>query len=105
MARGRQITERDLELLCFLTRYGVATAEQVRREFFGGSVKAAYMRLRVLQERGMVRGERVFYEMPGVYRVTEQGARLAGVGLPPPDHGRVRRHHQRCRIAHVQLCH
>src|SRR5215203_4747864 len=32
----------------------------------------------------MVRGERVFYEMPGVYRVTERGARLAGVGLPPP---------------------
>jgi hypothetical protein len=93
VARGHQITERDLKILCFLTRYGAATAEQVRREFFCGSVKAAYRRLRALQGRGMVRGERVFYEMPGVYRVTERGARLAGVGLPPPRRDLPRLHH------------
>lgn len=109
------MTERDLEILGFLTRYGAATAEQVRREFFHGtrelergtedqtdeearprnvgSVKAAYRRLRALQERGMVRGERVFYGAPGVYRVTEQGAHLAGVDLPPPRRDLPRLHH------------
>jgi len=112
VARRYRITERDLDILEFLTRYGAATAEQIRREFFrgaadqeyeggaaaggsdaGGSVKAAYRRLRALQERGMVRGERVFYAAPGVFRVTEQGARLAGVDLPPPRRDLPRLHH------------
>lgn len=84
MARQWRITDRDLEILEFLTRYGAAVAEQVRREFFGDSIKAAYRRLRALEERGVVSGERIFYRMPAVYRVTEPGARLAEVDLPPP---------------------
>ncbi|PLS87265.1 MAG: hypothetical protein CYG60_02895, partial [Actinobacteria bacterium] len=95
MAVGRawRITDRDLHILEFLTRYGAATAEQVRREFFAESVKAAYRRLRALEERGLVRGERIFYRMPQVYRATEQGARLAEVDLPPPRYDLSRLHH------------
>jgi hypothetical protein len=91
--RQWRITERDLDVLEFLTRYGAATAEQVRREFFGDSIKAAYRRLKSLEERGMIKGERVFYKMPGVYRVTEPGARLAQVDLPPPRRDLARLHH------------
>lgn len=91
--RRWRITDRDLEVLEFLTRYGAATAEQVRRELFGGSLKGAYRRLKALSERGVVSGERVFYKLPGVYRVTEPGARLAEVDLPPPKHDLSRLHH------------
>lgn len=93
MPKQWRITDRDLGVLGFLTRYGAATAEQVRREFFGESVKAAYRRLKALEERGTVKGERVFYKMPAVYRVTEPGARLAEVDLPPPRHDLSRLHH------------
>lgn len=91
--RQWRITERDLEALAFLTRYGAATAEQVRREFFGPSLQGAYRRLRALEDRGMVSGERVFYRMPQVYRPTESGARLAEVDLPPPRNDLSRLHH------------
>lgn len=93
VAKQWRITERDLDILGFLTRYGAATAEQVRREFFESSVKAAYRRLKALEERGTVKGERVFYRMPSVYRVTDAGARLAEVDLPPPRHDLSRLHH------------
>ena len=109
MARKRwRITGRDLDVLEFLARYGAATAEQVSREFFpgfkegteaasatdrgeagdrprvGGPVKAAYRRLKALKDRGAVEGERIFYNIPQVYRVTEVGARLAEADLPAP---------------------
>ena len=112
MARKRwRITNRDLGILAFLARYGAATAEQVMREFFpgagqgaegpevvtaadrgeaegrprvGGPLKAANRRLKALKDRGAVDGERIFYSMPQVYRVTEVGARLAEADLPAP---------------------
>lgn len=80
------VTERDLGALAYLARFGAATAEQVRREFFGGSVQAAYRRLRALGDRGLIKGDRIFYRMPQIYRVTEPGARLSGTDLPPPRH-------------------
>lgn len=93
MAKQWRITDRDIEILVFLTRYGASVAEQVRREFFGASPKAAYRRLKALEERGVVSGERIFYRMPAVYRVTEPGARLAEVDLPPPKNDLSRMHH------------
>lgn len=93
MAKQWRITDRDLEILVFLTRHGAAVAEQVRREFFGASPKAAYRRLKALEERGVVSGERIFYRMPAVYRVTEAGSRLADVDLPPPKNDLSRMHH------------
>ena len=78
-----RLTRRDQEILVFLTRYWAATAEQVRREFFG-SLPAAYRRLGALRGLGLVEGERIYYKGPGVYRVTGAGARLAAVDLPAP---------------------
>lgn len=120
MVRKRwRITGRDLDILDFLARYGAATAAQVNREFFpmseeeaegpkatttdggeeeerprvGGPVKAAYRRLKALQDRGAVDGERIFYRMPQVYRVTEVGARLAEADLPAPGDDPTRLNH------------
>ena len=115
-----RITGRDLDIMEFLARYGAATAEQVSREFFpeseevaegpevamatdrgeaegrprvGGPVKAAYRRLKALQDRGAVDGERIFYRIPQVYRVTEVGARLAEADLPAPGNDLTRLNH------------
>lgn len=88
-----QITERDREVLEFLCGYGMATAEQVRREFFGSSPNGAYRRLKALEELGLLRSERVFYGEPGIYVVTEPGARMARMDLPPPRRYRERIHH------------
>lgn len=91
--RRWQITERDREILRFLLGYGMATAEQIRREFFGRSPNGAYRRLKALEELGLVRAERVFFGEPGVYLATEPGARLADVDLPPPRRYRERLYH------------
>lgn len=81
--RGLRLTDRDGEICVFLTCYGAATAEQIRREFFV-SKPAAYRRLGALQRRGFVVGERIFYRRPAIYRVTGRGARHADVDLPEP---------------------
>ena len=81
--RGLQLTDRDRDICAFLTCYGAATAEQIRREFFE-SKPAAYRRLGALQRRGFVAGERIFYRRPAIYRGTGRGARLADVDLPAP---------------------
>lgn len=96
VAGGRvrwQITGRDRAILRFLCGYGMATAEQVRRDFFGRSPNGAYRRLKALEQLGLVRSERVFFGEPGIYVVTERGARLAAVDLPPPRRYRERLHH------------
>lgn len=91
--RRWQITDRDQEILRFLSGYGVATAEQLRREFFGRSPNGAYRRLKALEEMGLVRSERVYFGEPGVYVATEPGTRLVGSELPPPRRYRERLHH------------
>ena len=97
-----QLTARDLSILSFVLRFGVATAEQVRREFFGSSPNAAYRRLKALSELGLLRSERVFFGEPGIYVVTEPGAKLAGADLPPPRRLRERVHHA---IEMIELSH
>lgn len=82
--RRRRITERDVSIARWLTVCGLGTAEQAAREFFEGSIKPAYRRLKALEELGLMKGERIYYRGPGIYRVTERGTRLAGMDLPPP---------------------
>lgn len=82
-----QYTERDRKMLVDLTRHGVETAEQLRRKFFrkegGGhaSLTAVYGRMKKLEGARLVKHDRVLWGRPGVYRTTEAGARVAGVGL------------------------
>lgn len=87
--RGTQLTERDGEILRWMTRHGVVTAELVGRRFFWRSAVndygkwAVYRRLRALRELGLVLGNKPYADRPAVLRVTREGARIADVGLRP----------------------
>ena len=86
---GPQITERDREILGWVGRYGMVTAEQVAGKFFGrgkGEVgkRAAYRRLAVLEKLGLVRRDRTpFWRAPNVLRVTSAGAEVGELGVRP----------------------
>jgi hypothetical protein len=87
--RGPQLTERDYEILRWMTRHGVVTAELVGRRFFWRTERndygkwAAYRRLRALRELGLVLCDKPFANQPAALRVTREGARIADVGLRP----------------------
>lgn len=75
------LTERDLEVLRWLGRHRLATAEQVARRF-GMERAKAYRRLRILADGQLVRYE------PGirsrrVYLATRIGLRTVNLTLPP----------------------
>jgi hypothetical protein len=88
-ARGPQLTERDGEILRWITRHGLVTAELVGRRFFWRADAndygrwAAYRRLRALRELGLILNDKPFADHPEVLRVTREGARIADVGLRP----------------------
>lgn len=87
--RGPQLTERDAEIIRWMTRHGVVTAELVGRRFFWRPAVndygkwAAYRRLRALQMMGLIVSDKPFAHEPAVLRVTRDGASLADVGLRP----------------------
>ncbi|MGC2372860.1 MAG: hypothetical protein WA484_03195 [Solirubrobacteraceae bacterium] len=87
--RGPQLTERDGEILRWMTRHGVVTAELVGRRFFWRpgvndyGKWAAYRRLRALRTLGLVLKDKTFVDHPEVLRVTREGARIADVGIRP----------------------
>ncbi len=86
---GPQITERDREILGWVGRYGMVTAEQVAAKFFGrekGEVgkRAAYRRLAVLEKLGLIRRDRTpYWRAPNVLRVTSAGAEVGELGVRP----------------------
>jgi hypothetical protein len=87
--RGPQITDRDREILGWIGRYGMVTAEQVAAKFFGradGDVgkRAAYRRLAVLEDLRLLRRDRTpFWRAPNVLRVTTLGAEVGELGVRP----------------------
>lgn len=88
-ARAPILQERDEEILRWMTRHGVVTAELVGRRFFWRSAAkdygkwAAYRRLRALHDLGLILSNKPFADQPAVLRVTREGARIADVGLRP----------------------
>lgn len=87
-ARGPELTERDVEILRWITRHGIATAELVGRRFFWRDADkygrwAAYRRLRALRALGLVLSDKPFAHEPEVLRVTREGARIADVAVRP----------------------
>ena len=80
------MTERDIEILAWVTRHGVVTVEQIARRFFPTSsgLSAALQRVRKLcvSNPPLLRRDRTHYQEPSVIRVTTHGARLANVGPP-----------------------
>jgi hypothetical protein len=88
-ARGPELTQRDVEIVRWMTRHGVVTTELIGRRFFWRADAkdygkwAAYRRIRALQTLGLVLSDKPFVDMPAVLRVTREGARIADVGLRP----------------------
>ena len=86
---GPQITGRDREILAWIGRHGVVTADQVARRFFGrddGDMgkRAAYRRLAVLEDLGLVRRDRTpFWRAPHVLRITKAGAEVGEIDIAP----------------------
>jgi len=74
-----QFTLRDLELLAFLGRHRLATAEQLQRRFSLTESKA-YARLRGLRARRLIRHERDV-PGPGIFLATRAGLRLSDTDL------------------------
>jgi hypothetical protein len=88
-AHGHQLTERDIQILRWIARHGVVTAELVGRRFFWRAGRhtygmwAAYHRLAALERmRLIIRTKSYGYPQP-VLRVTRAGARIADVGIRP----------------------
>ncbi len=86
---GHRLTERDVEILRWIARHGVVTAELVGRRFFWRPDRntygkwAAYHRLAALERmRLIIRTRSHGYPIP-VLRVTRDGARTADVGVRP----------------------
>src|SRR5579884_4165538 len=86
---GPQITQRDREILAWIGRHGIVTAEQVARRFFArddGATgqRAAYRRLLVLEGMRLVRRDRTpFWRAPQVLRITKAGAEVGEVDVAP----------------------
>ncbi len=85
---GTHVTARDIEMLSWIGRHGMVTADQVAQHFFaraGGTVgtRAAYRRLRKLEEERLVRRDVTFARWPAVIRVTGPGARVAEIDVDP----------------------
>lgn len=86
---GPQITQRDREILAWIGRHGVVTADQVARRFFGrddGATgkRAAYRRLAVLEDLGLVRRDQTpFWRAPHVIRVTKAGTEIGEIDIAP----------------------
>lgn len=86
---GHQITERDIEILRWIARHGVVTAELIGRRFFWRPDRrtygkwATYHRLAALESMRLVIRTRSYgYPLP-VVRVTRQGAHIADAGIRP----------------------
>lgn len=87
--RGHQVTDRDVEILRWIARHGVVTAELVGRRFFWRPDRntygqwATYRRLAALERmRLIIRTRSYGYPLP-VVRVTRQGAEIADAGIRP----------------------
>ncbi|MGH2409355.1 MAG: replication-relaxation family protein [Chloroflexota bacterium] len=77
-----QVTPRDIEMLQWIGRHGLVTADQLTRKFFAGK-RAAYERIRKLTQLGLVERLPTFWKEPGVLRVTKSGSALGGNDVAP----------------------
>jgi hypothetical protein len=82
-----EVTERDVEVLGWVGRYGMATAAQVARRFFGqgggSGMRSARNRLSRLQALGVLRSDIPSARHPAVFRLTAEGAELTDAYIAP----------------------
>jgi hypothetical protein len=85
--RKPELTDRDCEIVRWITRHGVVTTEQVARKFFWREetqtvgIWAAYRRIAALRDLGLVLRNKPFANKPDALRVTREGAKLADVSV------------------------
>jgi hypothetical protein len=85
--RTPQLTDRDVEIVRWITRHGVVTTEQVARKFFWRDetqtvgMWAAYRRIAALRDLGLVLRDKPFATKPDALRVTRKGADLADISV------------------------
>ncbi len=83
MAKMGQLISTDIEVLRFLARFGVATAEMVHEEILAEQkLRNAYRRLEVLKLHKLVKYRKILFGKPGVWWATGAGVKLGGVDLP-----------------------
>ena len=85
---GPVVTDRDMDILQWIGRHGIVTPTQVATHFFNrpdGTVGtcAAYRRLRILEQLGLLQRDRTFWRESTVLRVTTAGARFADLQIRP----------------------
>ncbi len=73
------LTERDAQMVAWISGLGAAGAEHVRRRFDIGSISTAYRRLRLLTADGLLDHRTVLDGWPGVYSATREGMRWQGL--------------------------
>ena len=89
--RGRDETERDVDIVRWVNRHGIVTSEQVGRKFFWRPGQGRYgrvaclRRLQALEEMDYIRRDRPLARYPDVIRVRHGGAVLAGLGIRPAE--------------------
>ncbi|HEV3189796.1 MAG TPA: hypothetical protein VGY54_04825 [Polyangiaceae bacterium] len=87
--RGPKLTDRDVEIIRWITRHGVVTADLVGRRFFwrpqlqAYGRRATYRRLNALCRLGLILDKKEYGTPHNVIRTTRVGARLADVGVRP----------------------
>lgn len=82
-AVGVKVTERDVALLQFLTRYRYATYPQIAG-YLGTSVNALRQRFPRLAKAGLIVGDNAGQAKFLAWRPTETGVLLSGLDLPTP---------------------
>jgi hypothetical protein len=81
-----------VELLAFVARHGMVSSDQLARRF---STPPGEMRRRIdgLHQAGLLEVDDVLVALPALVRATREGARQAGVDLPPASLDLSRIHH------------
>lgn len=82
---GIQITERDINIMHWVTCMGFADINQIATRF-NMTRKAAYARLRKLVAHSLLKHERLLINKPGHYRITSKGAIFSGSDIQPIRH-------------------
>jgi hypothetical protein len=85
---GPVVVERDKQIITWVALHGIVTPDQIARHFFTRDDKsvgkwAAYRRVKILVDLGLLQRDTTFWRQPSVLRVTSDGARLADVSVNP----------------------
>lgn len=75
-----QITERDIHILTFINDFGYCGIGHLNQRFRLNKPRN-YQIMKRLSKANLIKHERIFYQRPGIFRVTKKGA--AYTSLPP----------------------